>query len=217
MGSVLTSHSGVVSGTSINGSSGDVGCTILLHSVHGGRFLRELKLRLHDSDVLVGVPSALALASDGHMIFAFSVMTRATMDSTSSSAAPAGATDPHRMMAAGASSPPYSPAAPVSIVPVSTARVKHVLQVCNVNGRYWRSAVVPSIITCLVVSPSAEFVVTGDDGGDITVRRLSDLQIVRQFQCTQSAITSLALSADEHYVLAGTARGMLHIYILELF
>eukprot|EP00271_Cylindrocystis_brebissonii_P011984 TRINITY_DN3000_c2_g1_i1.p1 TRINITY_DN3000_c2_g1~~TRINITY_DN3000_c2_g1_i1.p1 ORF type:complete len:2905 (-),score=592.76 TRINITY_DN3000_c2_g1_i1:326-8950(-) len=89
------------------------------------------------------------------------------------------------------------------------------LHVASINGKFLASQDVHGgLLTCMVASADNEFLVTGGEGGVVTVRHIHSLEIVRKFDGMGIPVTSIALTVED-CVLVGQEDGKLHVYATE--
>jgi WD40 repeat protein len=98
--------------------------------------------------------------------------------------------------------------------------MRHVLSVCSVNGRYWRSESTDAntCVNVFAVSANGRYIATGDNRGCIMLRSLSDLKVVQKFESTPNgvAVTAIAYSHDQNYIQVGTQNGVFLIYAITV-
>ncbi|WZY72487.1 hypothetical protein YC2023_004727 [Brassica napus] len=88
------------------------------------------------------------------------------------------------------------------------------LHLYSINGKHLASSESNGRINCLELSKCGEFLVTAGDQGQIVVRSMNTLEVVRRYSGAGKIITSLTVTQEECF-LAGTKDGALLVYSIE--
>lgn len=76
-------------------------------------------------------------------------------------------------------------------------------------------AVADEKVECACLTRDGEYVITGSENGRCTVWRLFPLQKLYAFQQVDSAIRSVAVSANHRFVLAGLDSGSIVVFNVD--
>lgn len=89
------------------------------------------------------------------------------------------------------------------------------LHLYSINGKHLASSESNGRINCLELSKCGEFLVSAGDQGQIVVRSMNTLEVVRRYNgAAGKIITSLTVTQEECF-LAGTKDGALLVYSIE--
>lgn len=88
------------------------------------------------------------------------------------------------------------------------------LHLYSINGKHLASSESNGRINCLELSKCGEFLVSAGDQGQIVVRSMNSLEVVRRYNGAGKIITSLTVTQEECF-LAGTKDGALLVYSIE--
>ncbi|KAL9450104.1 hypothetical protein AB3S75_011937 [Citrus x aurantiifolia] len=88
------------------------------------------------------------------------------------------------------------------------------LHLFSINGKHLASSESNGRLNCLELSACGQFLVCGGDQGQIVVRSMNSLEVVRRYSGVGKIITSLAVTPEECF-LAGTKDGCLLVYSIE--
>lgn len=88
------------------------------------------------------------------------------------------------------------------------------LHLYSINGKHMASLESNGRLSCMELSACGEFLVCAGDQGQIVVRSMKSLDIVRKYPGLGKVITSLAVTPEECF-LAGTKDGSLLVYSIE--
>ncbi|KAH0903489.1 hypothetical protein HID58_042992 [Brassica napus] len=88
------------------------------------------------------------------------------------------------------------------------------LHLYSINGKHLASSESNGRINCLELSKCGEFLVTAGDQGQIVVRSMNTLEVVRRYSGAGKIISSLTVTQEECF-LAGTKDGALLVYSIE--
>ncbi|XP_010474048.1 PREDICTED: BEACH domain-containing protein B-like [Camelina sativa] len=88
------------------------------------------------------------------------------------------------------------------------------LHLYSINGKHLASSESNGRINCLELSKCGEFLVSAGDQGQIVVRSMNTLEVVRRYNGAGKIITSLTVTQEECF-LAGTKDGALLVYSIE--
>lgn len=88
------------------------------------------------------------------------------------------------------------------------------LHVVSLNGTWLGHAEANGRLSCMAISGSGDFLVTGGERGSIVVRWVHNLEVVRRYEGTGVAITSLHVTPEDCF-LVGLQDGSLLIYSVE--
>ncbi|KAL3684694.1 hypothetical protein R1sor_002716 [Riccia sorocarpa] len=89
------------------------------------------------------------------------------------------------------------------------------LHLFSVNGKKLAAAETNGRINCMELSSCGEFIVYGGDHGQIVVRSLYTLEVIRKYEGTSSPVTALAMTPEDCF-LVGTQEGDLLVYSVVL-
>ncbi|MCO5595749.1 hypothetical protein L7F22_049797 [Adiantum nelumboides] len=84
----------------------------------------------------------------------------------------------------------------------------------SINGKHLASSDSNGRINCIEISSCGEFLVCGGDQGQIVVRSIYTLEVVRRYEGMNTAILSLSVTPEDCF-LAGLQDGSLLIYSIE--
>ncbi|KAJ7525246.1 hypothetical protein O6H91_17G043300 [Diphasiastrum complanatum] len=90
------------------------------------------------------------------------------------------------------------------------------IRLCSVNGKWLACAETNGRLNCMKISSCGESLVHGGDQGQIFVRNMHSLDIVRRYDGTGVAITTLFVTPEDCF-LVGTQDGSLLVYSIELY
>lgn len=88
------------------------------------------------------------------------------------------------------------------------------LHLYSINGKHIASSDSNGRLNCLELSCCGEFMVCAGDQGQIVVRSMSSLEIVKKYSGIAKVITSLTITPEDCF-LAGTKDGNLLVYSIE--
>jgi WD40 repeat protein len=88
------------------------------------------------------------------------------------------------------------------------------LHLYSINGKHLTSSESNGRLNCIELSSCGEFLVCAGDQGQIVVRSMNSLEIVRKYSGIGRVITSLTVTQEECF-LAGTKEGSLLVYSIE--
>lgn len=88
------------------------------------------------------------------------------------------------------------------------------LHLYSINGKHIASSESNGRLNCLELSSCGEFMVCAGDQGQIVVRSMSSLEIVKKYSGIAKVVTSLAVTPEDCF-LAGTKDGNLLVYSIE--
>ncbi|KAL9310011.1 BEACH domain-containing protein B [Arabidopsis thaliana] len=88
------------------------------------------------------------------------------------------------------------------------------LHLYSINGKHLASSESNGRINCLELSKCGEFLVSAGDQGQIIVRSMNTLEVVKRYNGAGKIITSLTVTQEECF-LAGTKDGALLVYSIE--
>ncbi|OUZ99745.1 BEACH domain [Macleaya cordata] len=88
------------------------------------------------------------------------------------------------------------------------------LHMYSINGKHISSSESNGRLNCIELSTCGEFLVCAGDQGQIVVRSMNSLDIVRRYDGVGKIITSLTVTPEECF-LAGTKDGSLLVYSIE--
>jgi len=88
------------------------------------------------------------------------------------------------------------------------------LHLYSINGKHISSSESNGRLNCVELSSCGEFLVCAGDQGQIIVRSMNSLEIVRRYTGVGKVITSLTVTPEECF-LAGTRDGSLLVYSIE--
>ncbi|KAL2652898.1 hypothetical protein R1flu_021026 [Riccia fluitans] len=89
------------------------------------------------------------------------------------------------------------------------------LHLFSVNGKKLAAAETNGRINCMDLSSCGEFLVYGGDHGQIVVRSLYTLDVIRKYEGTSSPVTALTVTPEDCF-LVGTQEGDLVVYSVVL-
>ena len=88
------------------------------------------------------------------------------------------------------------------------------LHLYSINGKHLAATESNGRLNAIQLSRCGEFLVGAGDQGQIVVRSMDTLEIVKKYQGIGRVITSLAVTPEECF-LAGTKDGSLLVYSIE--
>ncbi|XP_043712024.1 BEACH domain-containing protein B-like isoform X2 [Telopea speciosissima] len=88
------------------------------------------------------------------------------------------------------------------------------LHLYSINGKYISTSASNGRLNCVELSSCGEFLVSAGDQGQIVVRSMKSLEVVRRYDGVGRIITSLTVTPEECF-LAGTKDGSLLVYSIE--
>lgn len=88
------------------------------------------------------------------------------------------------------------------------------LNMYSINGKHIASSESNGRLNCVELSSRGEFLVCSGDQGQIVVRLMSSLDVVRRYDGVGKIITALRVTQEECF-LAGTKDGTLLVYSIE--
>ncbi|GFY85908.1 binding protein [Actinidia rufa] len=88
------------------------------------------------------------------------------------------------------------------------------LHLYSINGKHLATSESNGRLNCVELSSCGEFLVCAGDQGQIVVRSMNSLEIVRRYSGVGKIITSLTVTPEECF-LAGTRDGSLLVYSIE--
>ncbi|KAG9149666.1 hypothetical protein Leryth_017584 [Lithospermum erythrorhizon] len=88
------------------------------------------------------------------------------------------------------------------------------LHLYSINGKHIASSESHGRLNCVELSRCGEFLVSAGDQGEIIVRSMNTLEIVRKYSGIGKAITAVTVTTEECF-LAGTKDGTLLVYSIE--
>lgn len=88
------------------------------------------------------------------------------------------------------------------------------LRVCSVNGRWLAVSDSNGRLNSLDVSSCGEYLVCGGDQGQVVLRQLHSLEILRRYDPLGAPISSLVVTPEDCF-LVGTQDGSLFVYSIE--
>lgn len=88
------------------------------------------------------------------------------------------------------------------------------LHLYSINGKHIASSDSNGRLNCLELSCCGEFLVCAGDQGQIVVRSMNSLEIVRRYSGTGKIISSLTVTPEE-CIIAGTKDGSLLLYSID--
>lgn len=88
------------------------------------------------------------------------------------------------------------------------------LHLYSINGKHLATSESNGRLNCIELSSCGEFLVCAGDQGQIVVRSMNSLEIVRKFSGIGKVITALTVTQEECF-LAGTKEGSLLVYSIE--
>lgn len=88
------------------------------------------------------------------------------------------------------------------------------LNLYSINGKHLASSESNGRLNCVELSACGEFLVCAGDQGQIVVRSMNTLEVVRKYSGVGKIITSLTVSPEECF-LAGTKDGSLLVYSID--
>ncbi|CAN8244848.1 unnamed protein product [Cochlearia groenlandica] len=88
------------------------------------------------------------------------------------------------------------------------------LHLYSINGKHLASSESNGRINCLELSKCGEFLVSAGDQGQIVVRSMNTLEVVKRYSGAGKIITSMTVTQEECF-LAGTKEGALLVYSIE--
>jgi len=87
----------------------------------------------------------------------------------------------------------------------------------DINGRLQKELKVNEL-THMLITRDGKFLVTADSNGVLCIRNVEDLDLVEQYEATESKIRSLAFAygeEGERYLFAGLQEGKLSIFVFD--
>lgn len=88
------------------------------------------------------------------------------------------------------------------------------LHLYSINGKHIATSESNGRLNCVELSRCGEFLVCAGDQGQITVRSMHSLEVVRKYDGVGKIITSLIVTPEECFI-AGTKDGWLLVYSIE--
>lgn len=88
------------------------------------------------------------------------------------------------------------------------------LHLYSINGKHLATSESNGRLNCVELSSCGEFLVCAGDQGQIVVRSMNSLEVVRRYNGVGKIITSLTVTQEECF-LAGTKDGSLLVYSIE--
>lgn len=88
------------------------------------------------------------------------------------------------------------------------------LHLYSINGKHLATSESNGRLNCVELSSCGEFLVCAGDQGQIVVRSMNSLEVVRRYNGVGKVITSLTVTQEECF-LAGTKDGSLLVYSIE--
>lgn len=88
------------------------------------------------------------------------------------------------------------------------------LHMYSINGKHVASSESNGRLNCIELSSSGDFLVCAGDQGQIILRSMHSLDVVKKYEGVGKIITSLAVTPEECF-LAGTKDGSLLVYSIE--
>ncbi|KAK6938070.1 PH-BEACH domain [Dillenia turbinata] len=88
------------------------------------------------------------------------------------------------------------------------------LHLYSINGKHIATSESNGRLNCIELSSCGEFLVCAGDQGQVTVRSMNSLEVVKRYNGVGKVITSLAVTQEECF-LAGTKEGILLVYSIE--
>lgn len=88
------------------------------------------------------------------------------------------------------------------------------LHMYSINGKHIASSESNGRLNCIELSSCGDFLVCAGDHGQIVLRSMHSLEVVRRFEAVGKTITSLAVTPEECFI-AGTKDGSLLLYSIE--
>lgn len=88
------------------------------------------------------------------------------------------------------------------------------LHLYSINGKHLAKSESNGRLNCVELSSCGEFLVCAGDQGQIVVRSMNSLEVVRRYTGVGKIITSLTVTQEECF-LAGTKDGSLLVYSIE--
>lgn len=88
------------------------------------------------------------------------------------------------------------------------------LHLFSINGKHLAASESNGRLNCLQLSACNEFLVCAGDQGQIVVRSMNTLEVVKKYSGTGKIMTSLVVTPEECF-LAGTKDGCLLVYSIE--
>lgn len=88
------------------------------------------------------------------------------------------------------------------------------LHLFSINGKHLATSESNGRLNCVELSACGEFLVCAGDQGQIVVRSMNTLEVVKRYNGVGKIITSLAVTPEECF-LAGTKDGCLLVYSIE--
>lgn len=85
------------------------------------------------------------------------------------------------------------------------------LHMYSINGKHISSSDSNGRLNCIVLSGSGDFLICAGDHGQIVLRSMHSLDILRRFEGVGKVVTSLTVTPEE-CILAGTKDGSLLLY-----
>ena len=88
------------------------------------------------------------------------------------------------------------------------------LHLYSINGKHLASSESNGRLNCIELSRCGEFLVCAGDQGQIVVRSMNSLEVIKKYNGVGKVITSLTVTQEECF-LAGTKDGSLLVYSIE--
>lgn len=88
------------------------------------------------------------------------------------------------------------------------------LNLFSINGKHLAASESNGRLNCVELSTCGEFLVCAGDQGQVTVRSMNTLEVVKKYNGVGKSITSLVVTPEECF-LAGTKDGFLLVYSIE--
>lgn len=88
------------------------------------------------------------------------------------------------------------------------------LHMYSINGKHIASSESNGRLNCIELSSCGDFLVCAGDHGQIVLRSMHSLEVVRRFEAVGKTITALAVTPEECFI-AGTKDGSLLLYSIE--
>ncbi|KAK2659945.1 hypothetical protein Ddye_006478 [Dipteronia dyeriana] len=89
------------------------------------------------------------------------------------------------------------------------------LNLFSINGKHLAASESNGRLNCVELSACGEFLVCAGDQGQITVRSMNTLEVVKRYSGVGKIITSLVVTPEECFI-AGTKDGSLLVYSIEI-
>lgn len=88
------------------------------------------------------------------------------------------------------------------------------LHLYSINGKHLATSESNGRLNCVELSSCGEFLVCAGDQGQVVVRSMNSLDVLRRYNGVGKIITSLTVTPEECF-LAGTKEGILLVYSIE--